>query len=594
MAPRGPRYMVHPQDPGAPNPQGPNHVEMVGTSDTGQEMHDRAESTYDVDLEDDGLWARLMDMFNGDREAAEAYIRRQMNDQARTLVDGVPTRDEPNIAAANYQSFDHEALQGMVTNQANPDDVGSKGDLWIEAGNEMAKFQTRVVDAINNSQTDWQGASGDAARGFMADVGNWVGQAGQSAQLAGTQLNVQSQALAQAKNNMPEPVPYNRDDWVSRIQSAVDPWGVYDAAVAQYNASQEARDEAARVVASYDKGLAGASTMPAFTPPPVMAGGDGGDTSTVGEGKGVGTLGKEAVSVGGTGGGTSTGGVGGGGGGGGGTTPTLPGDPGGSGGGSGGSGSGGGSGTGGGSGIPSLPGGGSGGSGTGGGSGGSGTGGSPIGSLPGGTTPGGALPPIGSGPGGGLPNAPGGGQPGGGGGGLPPGGLPIGGVPGGSIPGGGDGLRPGRGGLGGTGGGTGSGFGPGGRGFGPGGTGSGLGSGFGGGGAGGSEGGGGSRAGGGGAFGRGGAAGGFGTGGMSPGGGAGALAAEHAAGGGGRGGGVGGAGGRGAGGVPMGMGAGRGQGDEDTEHQRPSYLVEADPDALFGTDEMTAPPVIGE
>ena len=30
------------------------------------------------------------------------------------------------------------------------------------------------------------------------------------------------------------------------------------------------------------------------------------------------------------------------------------------------------------------------------------------------------------------------------------------------------------------------------------------------------------------------------------------------------------------------------------EHQRPSYLVEADPDSLFGTDEMTAPPVIGE
>lgn len=43
-----------------------------------------------------------------------------------------------------------------------------------------------------------------------------------------------------------------------------------------------------------------------------------------------------------------------------------------------------------------------------------------------------------------------------------------------------------------------------------------------------------------------------------------------------------------------GMGAGRGQrGKEDEEHKRPSFLVEADPDSIFGTDERTVPPVIG-
>ncbi len=60
--------------------------------------------------------------------------------------------------------------------------------------------------------------------------------------------------------------------------------------------------------------------------------------------------------------------------------------------------------------------------------------------------------------------------------------------------------------------------------------------------------------------------------------------------------GAGGAGGRGGAGMGGGMG-GRGQqadGDEDTEHQRPTYLVEGDPDEVFGTDLRTAPPVIGE
>ncbi|PWW65525.1 hypothetical protein DFQ13_102277 [Actinokineospora spheciospongiae] len=55
-----------------------------------------------------------------------------------------------------------------------------------------------------------------------------------------------------------------------------------------------------------------------------------------------------------------------------------------------------------------------------------------------------------------------------------------------------------------------------------------------------------------------------------------------------------GAGRPGAAGVGAGAGSGaRGSGNDDLEHQRPDYLLEADPDGLFGTDEPTAPPVIG-
>ncbi|SFB01783.1 hypothetical protein SAMN05216266_103307 [Amycolatopsis marina] len=73
-------------------------------------------------------------------------------------------------------------------------------------------------------------------------------------------------------------------------------------------------------------------------------------------------------------------------------------------------------------------------------------------------------------------------------------------------------------------------------------------------------------------------------------------AAEAAAGRGGAGA-MGAGGGRGAmgGGMGAGMGGGRGgKGGEDEDHQRPTYLVEGDPDEVFGTDQRTAPPVIGE
>jgi hypothetical protein len=51
--------------------------------------------------------------------------------------------------------------------------------------------------------------------------------------------------------------------------------------------------------------------------------------------------------------------------------------------------------------------------------------------------------------------------------------------------------------------------------------------------------------------------------------------------------------GRGGAGGPMGAGAGA-RDEDDEEHDRPSYLVEADPEGTFGTDELTAPPVIGQ
>lgn len=202
--------------------------------------------------------------------------------------------------------------------------------------------------------------------------------------------------------------------------------------------------------------------------------------------------------------------------------------------------------------------------------GGNGTGTNPSGNTP--TNPGGRTNPPG-----GSTNPPGGNTPTNPSGNRPPVGIPPGGLPGGRPPGGqgGDSNQPLPGMLPppgyGPNGGGGSGFGPrgggGGGGFGPGGSGSGGGSGP------------GAR----------------GAGGFGPGAGGAAAAAEGAAARG-LGAGAGGRGGMGPMGGMGGMGGGgnRGQGEDDSEHERPSFLVEPDPHDTFGTDEVTAPPVIGE
>ncbi|MGQ0837978.1 hypothetical protein [Actinokineospora sp.] len=446
----------------------------------------------------DGFFGRLMAQMVRDGRVNE-LARAEMAADAHILAQGGEVRDAPTIPGMNYLAVPHDELKRNVMEQADPGEVGRVGDAWVGVGDWMIGFQQQFSSAISNSESQWRGMDGDAARKFMADVGTYVGTAGSSAQLAGRQAQLHSDALATART-MPEPVPFDMNAALADLRSTSDPFAFAEKAnehYATFTRSQEAHGQAALVASGYDQSMSGASTMPAFAAPPAMGGGG---------------------------------------------TPPQPPPP------------------------PSQP--------------------PPV--VPP-VPPGG---PIGVSEPFGRPSAwpgsrdsapvtaqsfqpPTGGQ--GRPGQLPPpkatpnpglpGGLPIGGPVGGAD----DDRRRGGRGLG-----SGGGFGPGGRGGSAGGFGPGGGR---------------------GGFGPGGGSGGPGSGGLgagAPKSGVGAVAADHAASGG-RGGGAAGAGrGGAASGGGMGGGGGRGQGGEDSEHQRPAFLVEADPEGIFGTDEITAPPVIGQ
>lgn len=593
-------------DPGSPHydqtydPHSPYYIDRRGTSDTSGQVHDQAEHQVDQQVDDEGLFGRLIAIFTRDGRVEDAYAG-QLGDQAHQLAQGVQTRQAPAIPQVNYRSYDHPQLKSMVTDGVDPGTVQTTGDLWVKVGNAMTRFQSQVGRAINSSQTDWQGTGGDAARRFMADVGNWVGAAGQSAQLAGTQVQLHSQAVETAKNSMPEPVPWDANAALRDIATTTDPWQAMAKTAgyrARYEAHRDAHARAAEVVGTYDGNLGSASIMPAFSTPPTMAGGTGNPSGPDARSVVNAFGGNEFVTPGDGGPGASAGPAGPGG-----PGAPIPGGPGSGGPGEGGPGSGG----------PGAGGPGSGGPGAGQpGSGGPGASGPGSGGPAGGPgSPGSGVPGPG-GPGTGLPGSgwPGSGAPGSGGSGTgwpgsgwPGSGWPGSGGPGAEWPGsGGPGSWPGAGAaepgsawpgagwgpFGPSDGTTGAGYVPGapfgpavpgpaggnppaggyqgagfpvpgvaigpvGRGgndFGPGGPGSsatpGPGAGVGGVGASPS--------------------------GRSP---AGTGASRSAA---------------GLGGVPVGA---RTDGEEDGEHRRPAYLVEPDIESVFGTDELTAPPVIG-
>jgi hypothetical protein len=438
--------------------------------------------------------------------------------------------DERSIPPANTQ---YPGVEHQVlkkwTDEGEPGDANGIGDMYKDFASGLTEAAENLMVAVFGSQAGWTGQAANAMRERLQKVAEWSQKTGDSFGVASSAFVSQGESVGSAKTSMPDPVDYNPGQM---IKDAAKSGSIVDIAMLPYNMYQtrQAQQQAHEKAIQVVAQRDAELASAAASIPPFEPPPKIEDPGGKEPGpNGPGMPGAPGGRPGMPGGG-SRGGIGGGGGGGG-------------------AGGAGGGGIGGGGGMPGFPGGGMGG--------GSGFGPDDPNNPNGngddnqGTPPNVGMPslPVGSGTGtSGFAHTP---TNFGGGG---PGGFPPGGIPGGAGPAGGGG---------GFGGAFGGGFGPGGAprpggGFGP--------------------------------MGPGAAAGG--AGGAGAGAGAGAGSGMGGAGAGGRGAGM--AGGRGAGGMGAGgMGAGRGEGGEDDEHQRPSYLVEPDPDATFGSDQMTAPPVIG-
>ncbi|OXM71130.1 hypothetical protein [Amycolatopsis vastitatis] len=408
---------------------------------------------------------------------------------------------------ADYKGTDHTQLQAFLQSNLDVDQVSEVSTAYHQVHQVFDKFAQAMTTAVNSSKGTWEGSAAENAQQYFTSLSKWSDANSQNAKLASETIYDQGQAAATAKNSMPAPIPFS---WTDEFKgwATSNPLNLadnVDKSIQKQKDSQAAHDEAAGVMATYDKNLyEAASKQPAFAPPPSFSTGNGsGDPNGGGDKNGI-------------------------------NLPSGANNPG--------------------PGSVNLPGPGASTQGflqDGGGHFGSGAAAHISG--PGSTTGAGFVPAGGTTPSSFTPSS----ITGGGSsnqnpslGAMPPmSPMPMGGM----NFGGDEAYNSKVGGGGGRGGGGG---------FGPGGSGAGN------------------------ATGAGAASGAARPGGIG--------AAEAAAG---RGMGGLGAGGAGRGGMGPGGGLARGQkgeGDEDTEHSRPTYLVEGDPDEVFGTDLRTAPPVIGE
>ncbi len=113
--PNSPYYKPdHPRYDAAQDSSSPTYIDQRGTSDTGEEVEERAEERVDAEEEDRGWLGQLLGLFTHGDEVSETS-NEDMNAQAEQLAQGMNTRPSPIMMCANYLGTPHPELNTMVT-----------------------------------------------------------------------------------------------------------------------------------------------------------------------------------------------------------------------------------------------------------------------------------------------------------------------------------------------------------------------------------------------------------------------------------------------------------------------------------------------
>lgn len=239
----------------------------------------KAEETYAQGLEQ--AYGKLPSFANIPRIDAgiDASIKKSIDSYAQQqyqqlLSADLETQAAPNFSGHNYAAYTATQLKQMVATNMDPSAAGETASAWNDIGNDYVTVAQGLGHAANGSEYGWQGAAGDATRDFIGGVSKWAGAAGQGAQLAGNRLAVQSEAASTAKNSMPtsptEP-PTSADISSAMLQGGFNP--AIGAAKLSAQFAQAAADHAEAVQAAkvYDSSLAtSGEKFPAFNAPPTF------------------------------------------------------------------------------------------------------------------------------------------------------------------------------------------------------------------------------------------------------------------------------------------------------------------------------------
>lgn len=205
--------------------------------------------------------------------------------QERRLVHGQETRGDAPGPDAHYLGYPHQQLYNMVNVDLDADTIDQRGRIANEMGNWLSEVRAQADRATSTERAAWQGPAAEQAHGFVKGTADWMDGTAQASWLASNRYSQQAAAASNAKNAMPDPVPFDQAAEMEAARRHFQSGNISDLTQgarmleqmeAKQRAAQEAHEHAARVLESMDSTYyETASTQPTFTPPPTMSGQQG-------------------------------------------------------------------------------------------------------------------------------------------------------------------------------------------------------------------------------------------------------------------------------------------------------------------------------
>jgi hypothetical protein len=204
---------------------------------------------------------------NADKSASQ-----YATSQGRGLQHDITTQPGPDTGGHNYLAYQQTDLHQMVNTNADPANLNLQGQTFNDIGNDFADMTSDLDKATSTAAVSWQGEAAEGGAAFTTGMSSWHGSTAQGAQYAGTQLYEQSQALDQARTNMPPPMtaPTTADLQQALLSfNPLDPssLGTVQNLANQATAANANHQVMARVAQQYDSQLGTSATLPEFNAP---------------------------------------------------------------------------------------------------------------------------------------------------------------------------------------------------------------------------------------------------------------------------------------------------------------------------------------
>jgi hypothetical protein len=172
----------------------------------------------------------------------------------------------------DWMTFTHQQLYDMAHQGVDVAGANAVAAKWATLGQALQEIGDELSQALAASIDGWQGQAADQARGSIAALSAWAGEAGQTATDVSGCVSIEASNAENAKRAMPEPVagprvtippdgPTPNDAFASAIHIVRDPHG-------PSRQQRAAHEEAARVMQQFQQNSQEVyGTVPQFSPP---------------------------------------------------------------------------------------------------------------------------------------------------------------------------------------------------------------------------------------------------------------------------------------------------------------------------------------